>query len=129
MYFQPLCLWENSSGVLLEADFVSQFSFMIHTDDWAPGDGIAFFLTKPPFRLPKVTDGSCVGLVTYEEKANSSANPFVTVEFDTFKNFFDPRDLQEHVGINVNSMVSRATAPWSCNLKSWPKIFGIKEEF
>lgn len=54
-YFQPMRLWENSLGVLLEADFVTQFSFKIHSDNWAPGDGIAFFLAQPPFHLPKLS--------------------------------------------------------------------------
>ncbi|EXC33013.1 Galactose-binding lectin [Morus notabilis] len=113
-FHQPMRLWETSSGLLMEADFITQFSFMIHSNDWAPGDGIAFFLAQPPFSVPKITDGSCAAFGTrIRVMIALYANRFAAVEFDTFKNDFDPRDLQEHVGLNVNSMVSRATASWS----------------
>ncbi|PON71793.1 Serine/threonine protein kinase [Parasponia andersonii] len=114
-YFQSLHLWDNSSGKLAEVDFVTNFSFSIYSSQTAPGDGIAFFLAKPPFQRPDITDGSGLGLVGTEE-LYSSSNPFVAVEFDTFRNKFDPPDYLGHVGVNVNSMISNETTPWACNL-------------
>lgn len=46
-----------------------------------------------------------------EDQINSSIkNPFVAVEFDTCINPWDP--LHDHVGININSMVSVTNVTW-----------------
>ncbi|KAF3435875.1 hypothetical protein FNV43_RR22967 [Rhamnella rubrinervis] len=117
-YFEYMQLWDKASAK--EADFTTNFSFIIYSpkSQRQNGDGLAFFLAQPPFGIPSITDGSRLGLMK-ESGSSSSSIPFVAVEFDTFRNRVDPQDINEHVGINVNSMVSRKTASWSCNITSW----------
>lgn len=123
-YLQPLHLWDDSDGRLKVADFTTGFSFVIISSDQdnKTRDGIALFLAKPPFEIPEPIDGACIGLVTHD-KTFASNDPFVALEFDTFRNDFDPQDLHEHVGINAKSMVSEEVSPWSCNILSKiPKV-------
>ncbi|GMN58318.1 hypothetical protein TIFTF001_027414 [Ficus carica] len=67
-YFQPLHLWDDSDGRLKVADFTTNFSFVIISSDQdnKTGDGIVFFLAKPPFEIPEPIDGACIGLVTHD---------------------------------------------------------------
>ncbi|KAK4378531.1 hypothetical protein RND71_000393 [Anisodus tanguticus] len=59
--------------------------------------------------------GSGLGLVDAETENKSPHEPFVAIEFDTFKNTWDPSPI--HVGINVNSMESVASKLlWSNNI-------------
>ncbi|XP_015892161.1 L-type lectin-domain containing receptor kinase IX.1-like [Ziziphus jujuba] len=118
LYFMDLKLWDKASGRV--ANFTTNFSFIVYSTNQAGknGDGFAFFLAQPPFRIPYFTDGSRIGLMN-EGGFASSSNPFVAVEFDTFPNRVDPQDMDEHVGINVNSMVSRKTTSWLCNITTW----------
>nr|ASM47203.1 lectin receptor kinase protein 1 [Parasponia rigida] len=119
-YFQPLQLWDISSGRLMEADFTTKFSFTIYSNDTNPGDGLAFFLGEPPFKVPLVTDNASLGLIRPDQILSSDTS-FVAVEFDTFPNDqLDPPDLREHVGINVDSMVSMEAAAWPVDFRSWP---------
>ncbi|KAF3435873.1 hypothetical protein FNV43_RR22965 [Rhamnella rubrinervis] len=120
-YFEDMKLWDRDSGRV--ASFTTSFSFIIYSPTQGPhGDGLTFFLAQPPFGIPNFTDGSRIGLMD-EGDPLSSAHPFVAVEFDTFGNEqFDRKDFAEHVGINVNSMVSRKATSWSCNITTW-KIY------
>ncbi|PWA92657.1 Concanavalin A-like lectin/glucanase superfamily [Artemisia annua] len=82
-------LWDKDSGQL--ADFTTQFSFTINSGNQPIyGDGLAFFLAPENFEIPVRQEA---------------------VEFDTFKNQWDPDD--DHVGININSMVSVSNVTWS----------------
>ncbi|XP_026390926.1 agglutinin-2-like [Papaver somniferum] len=72
------------------------------------GDGITFFLFRdtssdPP---PSSSDGGGLALFSTGKPENTSESNTVAVEFDTFKNAWDPS--ADHVGINVNSIVSVA---------------------
>ncbi|XP_059064900.1 probable L-type lectin-domain containing receptor kinase S.7 [Cryptomeria japonica] len=70
------------------------------------GDGISFFLAPFDF-VPSAADpGEWLGLFKSETDGNSS-NQILAVEFDTYKNDFDPDD--NHVGIDVNSVKSQVT--------------------
>ncbi|KAI3752988.1 hypothetical protein L2E82_25031 [Cichorium intybus] len=103
-------LWDKDSGEL--ADFTTRFSFTINSGDQPIyGDGIAFFLAPEGFELPPVQEGSGIGLVGGDQVVNSTLNPFIAVEFDTYKNDWDP--VGDHVGININSMVSVENVTWS----------------
>ncbi|XP_024021618.1 L-type lectin-domain containing receptor kinase IX.1 [Morus notabilis] len=118
-YLEALHLWDNSTGSAVVADFTTDFSFIVHADKKPNGDGIAFFLAQPPYDIPKVTDGSGIGLVSSEERESTSYS-LVAIEFDTLRNQdFDPEDLDEHVGIDVNSVKSKRTTRWSCDITSW----------
>jgi hypothetical protein len=98
------------------ASFASSFSFSISVPEpsAASGDGLAFFLSPFPSVLPNSSAGGLLGLF------NSSARdgilpPLVAVEFDTYKNDWDPSD--DHVGINLGGIVSAATADWPTSMK------------
>lgn len=76
------------------ASFATAFSFSIAAPEpsAASGDGLAFFLSPFPSALP--------------------SSP---VEFDTYKNEWDPSD--DHVGIDIGGIVSAATANWPTSMK------------
>ncbi|KAM7474823.1 hypothetical protein LguiB_022066 [Lonicera macranthoides] len=110
-YFKPMQLWDKSAKA--QADFTTHFSFIIKSQNrTAYGDGIAFFLAPVNFPLPQVQEGGGLGLVCGNQIFNSSLNPFVAVEFDTFVNGWDPNPGNDHVGINVNSMISVKNVTW-----------------
>ncbi|KAF8711614.1 hypothetical protein HU200_029067 [Digitaria exilis] len=77
-YAHPVQLRDNAMGKA--NSFTTAFSFAISvTDENNKGDGMAFFLGN---------------------------YPFVAVEFDTFTNTWDPNRTYDHLGIDVNSIVS-----------------------
>ncbi|KAH7834136.1 hypothetical protein Vadar_013017 [Vaccinium darrowii] len=120
-YVDLLHLWDKSTGNL--TDFETHFVFVIDlgmTQRFA--DGLTFFLAP---NGSKITAGGAMGLPF--ESINLSAfapsSPFVAVEFDTFQNnepwdSWDPVNISPitHVGIDVNSLESKVTAPWYCNV-------------
>ncbi|PHT41721.1 hypothetical protein CQW23_20575 [Capsicum baccatum] len=109
-YIEPLQLWDKATGKL--TDFTTHFSFVIDSngnDSFA--DGLAFFLAPVGSSVPVGSSGSGLGLVDAETGDKSSHEPFVAIEFDTFKNNWDPSPV--HVGININSMDSVATKLWN----------------
>ncbi|KAL3843801.1 hypothetical protein ACJIZ3_001204 [Penstemon smallii] len=93
-------------------NFNTNFTFVINSLNQSRyGDGIAFFLAPNGSRIPEnTTRGGSMGLTADSDPLNSTNNPFVAVEFDTFTNFFDPPN--EHVGIDINSMRSVANVTW-----------------
>ncbi|KAK1301045.1 L-type lectin-domain containing receptor kinase IX.1 [Acorus calamus] len=127
-YHGRLHLWNPITGEL--ADFTTRFSFVIEhvdssadgTNTYKSGDGIAFFLSPNSTRSLNAT-GGYLGLVNQSSLFNSSANPFVAVEFDTYKNDWDSNANQLisgrstlQVGIDINSMKSVAVVNWPDNL-------------
>ncbi|KAG0451339.1 hypothetical protein HPP92_013739 [Vanilla planifolia] len=117
VYGEPLHLWDSATGVV--ADFNTHFSFRIKApNDSFFGDGLSFFLSPYPSSLPYASAGGNLGLVNGSSSPNASSNPaskFVAVEFDTFRNKWDPSD--NHLGINVNSLASTAYVLWDSSLK------------
>ncbi|XP_073027583.1 L-type lectin-domain containing receptor kinase IX.1-like [Primulina eburnea] len=110
-YVEPLHLWDKNSGNL--SDFSTHFSFVIDSSgrrDFA--DGITFFFAPVNSSVRTASYGASIGLNNNTDGvySNSSAETFFAVEFDTYQNPFDP--VAPHVGIDVNSMVSVATAYW-----------------
>ncbi|KAK7839412.1 lectin-related protein [Quercus suber] len=110
-YKEPVRLWENRTGRL--TDFTTHFSFKIEATStnaaWS-ADGLAFFITPNDSNVPlNKTKGGALGLLDIALD-NSTQNEIVAVEFDTFKNYFDPSD--NHVGIDVNSVKSKANVTW-----------------
>ncbi|XP_065623819.1 LOW QUALITY PROTEIN: anti-H(O) lectin 1-like [Quercus suber] len=108
LYQEQVHLWDNSTGWL--AVFETQFSFNIKSIHEVFGDGLSFFIAPFGSDIPENSAGGYFGLIssgtpsTFNE---SSKNNFVAVEFDTYKNWWDPSD--SHVGINVNSINSSIT--------------------
>ncbi|XP_057990326.1 lectin 6-like [Hevea brasiliensis] len=101
-YVEPLHLWDNASGS--HADFTTNFSFSIDAQNNAShADGLAFFIVPPQYRMPDERQGSVIGLASGKLILNSTANPFVAVEFDTY---YNPWDDMDHVGIDISSLKS-----------------------
>ncbi|TYJ40543.1 hypothetical protein E1A91_A04G147700v1, partial [Gossypium mustelinum] len=108
-YYKPMRLWNNSSGDLLLADFTTQFSFAVdsfHKSSY--GSGFAFFLAPNGSKIPTHSEGACYPSLSYD--VNSK---FVAVEFDTHRSDWDPPEMSEHVGIDINSVkTSYPTVAW-----------------
>ncbi|KAK7252458.1 hypothetical protein RIF29_36404 [Crotalaria pallida] len=114
-YFGIVYLWDKQSGRV--ADFTTEFTFVVNPKGpGLHGDGFTFFLSSVDFILPvENSTGGFLGLFNEETAFNPSLNKVVAVEFDSFANEWDPNFpvLQSpHIGINVNSIRSVATAPW-----------------
>ncbi|XVF67312.1 hypothetical protein PTKIN_Ptkin10aG0110800 [Pterospermum kingtungense] len=106
---QPMHLWDKSTGSV--ADFTTHFSFCINAlNNVTHADGLAFFIASADYHIPDVADGSGLGLAIGNQIYNSAENPFVAVEFDTYHNVWDPEN--DHVGIDINSLVSEKTVTW-----------------
>ncbi|CAD6219637.1 unnamed protein product [Miscanthus lutarioriparius] len=104
-YAHPVPLRDKATGQV--ASFTTAFSFAINiTDMNNKGDGMAFFFGHYPSALPPNSEGDyclnrTVGL--------SQEDRFVAVEFDTFNDSWDPNVTYDHMGIDVNSIVSVGT--------------------
>ncbi|GMY20330.1 L-type lectin-domain containing receptor kinase IX.1-like [Fagus crenata] len=119
-------LWDKSTGRL--TDFTTHFSFKIkalYPNISNSGDGLAFFIA--PFNSPmpdNTSGGGTLGLLNDDYAVNIAQNPFVAVEFDTFYNSeYDPDpgplgSLDCHVGIDVNSMISKNNITWPTSFKN-----------
>ncbi|MBA0782670.1 hypothetical protein Gotri_000520 [Gossypium trilobum] len=109
IYAEPMHLWDKYTGNL--AGFTTHFTFSIQAQtNITPADGLAFFVASLEYHVPDVPDGSGIGLATGTLLFNSTENPFVAVEFDTYHNDWDPEN--NHVGIDINSVVSNKTIEW-----------------
>lgn len=114
-YAKSVRLWDSSTGRL--TDFTTQFSFIIKpAGKSVTGDGLSFFIAPFDSTMPKNSSGRYLGLFDPETAFNASLNQIVAVEFDTYKNYFDPSD--NHVGINVNSIVSVANVTAESSIKN-----------
>ncbi|KAG9440112.1 hypothetical protein H6P81_020277 [Aristolochia fimbriata] len=115
VYRDPLHLWDSASGKL--TDFETHFSFIMKSvDESNYGDGLAFFLVSNGSYIPEASAGGFIGLFNQSSALNSSANQVVAVEFDSFKNRWDPSP--DHVGIDVNSVQSRVNVTWKSSIKN-----------
>ncbi|TXG60050.1 hypothetical protein EZV62_014623 [Acer yangbiense] len=106
-YNQPMPIWDAETGRL--TDFTTLFSFIIKAalDRDNCGDGLSFFLAPYDSKIPPNSSGGFLALFIPETAiTNISSNQIVAVEFDSYMNEWDPSD--DHVGINVNSIVSVA---------------------
>ncbi|XVF17392.1 hypothetical protein REPUB_Repub10bG0117800 [Reevesia pubescens] len=112
-YNQPVRLWDASNRKL--TDFTTHFSFILRAVDLSEyGDGISFFLA--PFESKMRPNSSNGFLALFNSTSNSSNNNIVAVEFDSFRNEWDPSD--DHVGININSIISVKTVTWDSSIKN-----------
>ncbi|KAF3614606.1 putative agglutinin-2-like [Capsicum annuum] len=113
-YSKTLHLWDRASGNV--TDFDTHFSFSINSQGRKfYADGLAFFLSPAGSRiLNKSSVGGRLGLTIDGQQLNTSRNHFVAVEFDTFKNWYDPPG--DHVGVDINSMQSVVNVTWSSSI-------------
>ncbi|KAK6943565.1 Legume lectin domain [Dillenia turbinata] len=101
MYAKPIKFPAGNASKTVS--FSTYFSFSLSPGN---GDGMAFVLVPVDFPLHKF-DGSMFGL---NPGLNESKFKFFAVEFDTFKNV-EVGDLnRNHVGIDVDSVVSKKTS-------------------
>lgn len=114
-YARPVPLWDRATGEL--ASFDTAFSFRIRNDGGgaSPGDGMAFFLAYYQSVIPTNIGGGGLGFFSTGIISNGSRTAasgderLVAVEFDTYCNQLWPDSAQQHVGIDVNSIVSAAS--------------------
>ncbi|XVF15324.1 hypothetical protein REPUB_Repub09cG0141900 [Reevesia pubescens] len=113
-YTQPVRLWDASNRKL--TDFTTHFSFILRAVNLSEyGDGISFFMAPFESKMPPNSSDGFLALFNPNSNSNSSNNNIVAVEFDSFRNDWDPSD--DHVGININSIVSVKTVTWRSSIK------------
>jgi len=89
------------------ASFATSFSFVIeHTNVLQPTDGLMFFIAPEDTVIPPNSERGRFGVVDLK----NAYNQFVGVEFDLYANKFDPN--MNHIGIDVNSLISTKIAEW-----------------
>ncbi|XP_074301828.1 L-type lectin-domain containing receptor kinase IX.1-like [Silene latifolia] len=71
------------------------------------GDGLTFYLAPVNSSVPVNSTGGSLGLVNPLYFNDTSKNQFVAVEFDSFKNFFDPSD--DHFRLVDHGLGSQTT--------------------
>ncbi|KAF5179963.1 Lectin receptor kinase [Thalictrum thalictroides] len=119
-YAKPVQVWDSNTGKL--TDFSTHFTFTIDTQG-SPlnkyAAGLAFFLAPVGFPIPPNSAGGFLGLFNTTTIDATTQNHVVFVEFDTFPNpEWDPTDVVQHVGINVNSIHSATYVAWNASLYS-----------
>ncbi|KAL0381582.1 UNVERIFIED_CONTAM: Bark agglutinin I polypeptide B [Sesamum angustifolium] len=104
---QPFRLWDDHASEHKVASFNTSFLFNVYKirNDNTTGEGFAF-LIAPDLLLPPNSFGQFLGL-TNSMTDKSHGNELIAVEFDTFKQYFDPDN--NHMGIDVNSIRSIKT--------------------
>ncbi|GAB4848820.1 hypothetical protein Ancab_003614 [Ancistrocladus abbreviatus] len=115
IYSEPIPLWDPRTNKL--TDFTTHFSFIIKLiDNNLYGDGLSFFLEPYNSSMPNNSSGGYLALCNITTWNDPSKNQFVAVEFDTYKNRLDPSS--DHVGIDVNSIISVANVSWNSSMKN-----------
>ncbi|KAK7393181.1 hypothetical protein VNO78_21688 [Psophocarpus tetragonolobus] len=104
LYAKPVQIWDSTTGNV--ASFETRFSFSIRQPFPRPhpADGLVFFIAPPNTQTGE--GGGYFGIYN-----PLSPYPFVAVEFDTFRNTWDPQI--PHIGIDVNSVISTKTVPFT----------------
>ncbi|KAF7013000.1 hypothetical protein CFC21_027134 [Triticum aestivum] len=111
-YGHPVPLYDSATGEV--ASFQTRFTFNISTDNYATrGDGMAFFLAYFNSTIPSSSWG-CLGLTSLDGGGSNcltalGTDQFLAVEFDTFHDTWDPYGNYDHIGIDINSMISLNT--------------------
>ncbi|KAL8129164.1 hypothetical protein V2J09_018319 [Rumex salicifolius] len=119
IYNSPVQFFDPDSNTT--ASFSTTFSFsIVNINPGSSGDGLAFFLSPDNETLG--SPGGFLGLVN---SSQLTKNRFVAVEFDTRldEHFDDPSD--NHVGLDIESLISVKTAnlgSYGVDLKSGKSI-------
>ncbi|KAK9183592.1 hypothetical protein WN943_023936 [Citrus x changshan-huyou] len=117
MYRHPFRLFSDDDGNRNNTYLVSfNSTFVINlykSPAWdISGHGLAFVIAPNDSFPPESSYGQWLGLTNAFTDGNK-ANHFVAIEFDTVKQGFDPDD--NHLGLNINSVVSRKNVPLKDN--------------
>ena len=120
-FHKQACLWDNSTRRL--TDFATHFSFIIQVingtgtitnqTNMLSGDGLSFFIAPFESNIPN----NSAGIFSNESALNVTKNQIVVVEFDTYRNLDFPDQSDNHVGIDVNSIVSKTYVSSSRSFK------------
>ncbi|OIV92915.1 hypothetical protein TanjilG_00092 [Lupinus angustifolius] len=104
-------LWDDENGDFNGklASFNTSFLFNFYKVNHTPGEGMAFVIA-PSSAIPDNSYGQYLGLSNSTTDGKSS-NKFVAIEFDSFKQDFDPDD--NHIGLDINSVRSNMTVSLS----------------
>nr|XP_043633404.1 L-type lectin-domain containing receptor kinase IX.1-like [Erigeron canadensis] len=114
LYSNPVRIWDKKTRKL--TDFMTHFTFSMNALNSSEfGEGLSFFLMPFEPEIPQGSFGGYLGLFSPSSAFNSSNNTIVAVEFDSFKNEWDPSD--NHVGIDINSIQSVANISWNTSIK------------
>ncbi|KAJ0096557.1 hypothetical protein Patl1_28373 [Pistacia atlantica] len=114
-YNQPVIIWDAKTRRL--TDFTAHFSFIIRALNTSNnGDGITFFFAPFDSTIPDNSTGGYLALFSPDTAKTNTSKQIVAVEFDSFQNEWDPSS--DHVGINVNSIISVATVDWKSSIKN-----------
>ncbi|XP_020154600.1 L-type lectin-domain containing receptor kinase IX.1-like [Aegilops tauschii subsp. strangulata] len=102
-YAYKVPLWNGDTGEM--ASFTTNFSFQITPVKDSSGEGMAFFLGHFPSEIPPQSGGGGLGLLPAFTNGTGPTR-MVAVEFDTHDNSYYGGTGKNHVGIDVNSMIS-----------------------
>ncbi|XP_012453091.1 L-type lectin-domain containing receptor kinase IX.1 isoform X1 [Gossypium raimondii] len=112
-YADKVPLWNSKTGEL--SDFSTRFAFTITMSNASSyGHGFAFFLAPVGSEIPPNSAGALLGLFNTTDNV-SALGQAVLVEFDTYKNSWDPVGVNNHVGININSLTSANYTSWNAS--------------
>jgi hypothetical protein len=109
-YNHPVPFHDNNTGDV--ASFVTTFTFAMNLDpnESANGNGMTFFLSGYPSRLPPESRGSLLGLTNSSKAIPSGVDRFLAVEFATYgSDHRDPPVSNDHMAIDLNSITSVTT--------------------
>ncbi|XWS45045.1 hypothetical protein CRYUN_Cryun15aG0102800 [Craigia yunnanensis] len=115
-YANRVPLWEPKTGKV--SDFSTRFAFSIDIQNSSNyGHGFVFFLAPAGSQIPPNSAAGRLGLFNTSQWV-STLGHVVMVEFDTYKNGWDPDQLDNHVGINNNSIMSTVYTRWNASIHS-----------
>ncbi|MCO5556838.1 hypothetical protein L7F22_010392 [Adiantum nelumboides] len=126
LYRTPIQLLESGSGAPLS--FSTQFIFHIQPSTNSDlADGIAFVIAPTLGGVPNSSQGY-MGLFSDETNGKSSTRT-LAIEFDTYKNpEFQDKD-ENHIGIDVNGIVSWAVTSAAYRTSSSPTIQSAEDGY
>ncbi|GLJ31995.1 hypothetical protein SUGI_0644250 [Cryptomeria japonica] len=96
LYKQPVTMWP--------ANFTTVFTIFVKSIVFN-GDGLAFIIVPNNQSFLAGSYGSLLGL--FDDSTNGNTSGQLAVEFDTYKNRFDPDG--NHVGIDIQGIISNVT--------------------
>ncbi|KAG6485656.1 probable L-type lectin-domain containing receptor kinase S.5 [Zingiber officinale] len=121
---RPFTLWQLNSSSTSDATAKRIASFnttfkiqVLHGNNTAPGEGLSFLLSSHLESAPPGSYGGFLGLTNDTLNGNPD-NHFVAIEFDTVRQAYlgDPDD--NHVGLDINGVISRNTSSLNFSIAS-----------